>query len=61
VAYDTHRVSLDIDGLDILSGALPDRARRLTTEWARIHRTELRENWQRIRFGREPRQIEPLR
>jgi len=34
-----------LDGSAVLEGELPPRAFRLVQEWARLHQTELAENW----------------
>jgi len=44
----------------IIDGKLPARARRLVTEWAILHRSELTENWDRTRAGERLATIEPL-
>lgn len=42
------RASVSIDG-DVLAGGLDRHALELVVEWARQHRQELMENWQRAR------------
>jgi len=39
---------------------LPRRALALVLEWAALHRTELRDDWQRARNGATLKEIEPL-
>jgi hypothetical protein len=46
--------------LEVLRGALPDRALRMVREWASIHRDELTANWERIQLPDQPVQIAPL-
>ena len=58
--YGDQKASIAIDTLEILEGALSTRARAFVLEWASLHATELRENWQRAR-RREPLvPIDPL-
>jgi len=45
----------------VIAGSLPRAAERLVTEWARIHRDELRDNWLRASRSEAIRAIEPLR
>lgn len=52
--------SIDIESLSILAGELPPRARRLVTEWAAVHQSELRDNWQRARNHQPLMPVEPL-
>lgn len=59
--YGDDEASIDIDSLDLLAGELPPRARRLVVEWAREHRRELSENWERARRHQPLEPIEPLR
>jgi len=44
----------------VLGGQLSPRALGLVTEWARQHRAELADNWDRARQHRELVSIEPL-
>jgi hypothetical protein len=53
--------SFEIADLERLSGELPSRVERLVKAWARPHRTELMDNWQRARARRPLQQIDPLR
>jgi len=53
--------SFTVDGRP-LAGRISSRAaRRLIAEWALAHRGELAANWNRMRAGRSPERIEPLR
>ena len=58
--YGGFAASYGIDPLTRLSGGLPQRAERLVMEWARIHRDELLENWQRARRREALLPIYPL-
>lgn len=59
--YGDDEASVDIESLTLIAGTLPPRARRLVVEWARSHRKELRQNWDRARAHQPLRLIEPLR
>jgi len=59
--YGEAEASFDIETLEEIAGRLPGRATRLVVRWAKIHRPELRANWQRARAGESPIPIEPLR
>jgi Domain of unknown function (DUF4160) len=50
-----------IDTIELIGGDLPPKQRRLVEAWAEIHRAELIEDWERLRVGRLPFKIEPLR
>jgi hypothetical protein len=50
-----------IETVELISGALPSRQRRLVEAWAELHREELMANWELLQRGRPPRKIEPLR
>ena len=58
--YAEHEATFTIDGLEILSGSVPRRARALVLEWASLHRGELSANWELAREGLPLRQIPPL-
>src|SRR5690606_23502585 len=45
--YGTRRASLSLPGLDMIDGALPDRALALVREWAGAHADALARNWAR--------------
>ena len=45
----------------IITGTLPRRALRLVYEWLDDHKEELLVNWQRMREGKKPLHIEPLK
>jgi hypothetical protein len=50
-----------VDSVEMIGGELPQRQRRLVEAWAEIHRSELLDDWRRLRSGRRPLKIEPLR
>ncbi len=49
-----------IDTLDVIRGKLPRRAHALVVEWATLHRSELRADWERARQATPLLTIEPL-
>jgi len=58
--YGGERVKIDIENLDIITGSINPRAYRLAAEWAALHRTELRENWNRLTRLEPAARITPL-
>ena len=54
-----YQASISIDGV-VLAGELDRRALDLVTEWARLHREELLENWELARDSQPIRPIIPL-
>jgi hypothetical protein len=59
--YGSDQVSVAIETMEVLSGALPPRALALLVEWTAIHKEELVEDWSRARSGQPLVRIEPLR
>jgi Domain of unknown function (DUF4160) len=59
--YGDAEASIAIEGVVILAGDLPPRARRLVTEWAHARKAELYANWARARNHQSLEPIEPLR
>jgi hypothetical protein len=60
VIYGEQQAVIGIHDLDILEGDLSPRALGLATEWARIHQTELQEEWSLARERQVLFPIEPL-
>ena len=58
--YGGHKAIVSIDRLQVLHGWLPDRARSLLMEWARLHQEELGEDWRRARAQQPLKPIDPL-
>jgi len=58
--YAGQDVSIDIETLEVLAGSFPANGLRLLRRWARLHRPELREDWQRARRGEPLEPIDPL-
>jgi len=52
---------LAIDTIEMLEGDLPVAQARLLEAWSWIHQQELLADWERLRAGRSPFKIEPLR
>jgi len=50
-----------IDSVDMISGSIPQRQRRLVEAWAELHHDELLQDWDRLQSGQLPFPIEPLR
>ncbi len=51
---------IDIETLSILEGQLTPRVLGLAIEWAAMHKSELRENWQLARQNNPLEKIQPL-
>jgi hypothetical protein len=58
--YGEFEALIDIDTLSVLRGELPRRALALVLEWASLHRSELRMDWNKARSGELPLPIDPL-
>ncbi|WP_322817285.1 DUF4160 domain-containing protein [Chloroflexus sp.] len=61
VYYQNHAAVYSIDPIEMISGELPRREQRLVEAWAKLHQSELQENWERLQAGRAVYKIEPLR
>jgi len=53
-------VTVDIDTANVTEGKFPRRAKSLVTEWATIHREDLRNNWGLARASQPLNPIDPL-
>ena len=60
VRYGSQKAIFAIDGLGVIRGELPSRALQLVKEWARLHRTELQDDWRRARQSQPLQPIDPL-
>ncbi len=58
--YGDEEALIDVDTLAVVRGELPRRALALVVEWAVLHRSELRRDWDLARSGRTPEPIAPL-
>jgi hypothetical protein len=59
--YAEYEAEVELDGLTLLSGTLPPRARDLVVEWAAMHRDELLQVWQQARAKQPLSRIAPLK
>jgi hypothetical protein len=60
VEYQGNKALIDLQG-NVLRGDLGSRAMlRLVREWVDVHATELQEDWDLARAGRELRKVAPL-
>lgn len=60
VRYSDQKAIIAIETLTLAQGYLSPRALGLVTEWAAIHREELRENWELARNRAPLKKIQPL-
>ena len=49
-----------VDPIELISGSLPKRQRRLVEAWAELHQAELMADWRRLQAGQPPLPIAPL-
>ena len=57
--YGEFEVTVEIES-GIVSGKFPPRALALALEWHRLHKDELRENWELAKAHRPLKNIAPL-
>lgn len=60
VYYQNDVAIYGIDQLELITGSLPRRQRRLVEAWAELHQQELRDDWERLQEGKKPLPIDPL-
>ena len=60
VKYGEFKAVIDIQKLAPLEGGLPRRALSLVLNWAKLHQSELRTNWQLCQALQSPNPIAPL-
>jgi hypothetical protein len=58
--YGSYRAIIAVEDLSVLEGRLPPRALGLVTEWATLHRGELRQSWLLAQAHAPLRAIAPL-
>jgi hypothetical protein len=58
--YGEFEAHIGLDPLEVIKGKLPRRALALVLDWAELHASELRENWDRGQRHLEIRPIQPL-
>lgn len=61
VYYQNFAAVYCIEPIELISGDLPVRSKRLVEAWAELHSGELLENWELLQSGRLPYKIAPLR
>jgi len=59
--YHDEAAVFGLDPIELISGSLPIRQRRLVEAWAEIHQNDLMEDWRLLQAGRIPLPIEPLK
>ena len=58
--YGEHEALVEIASLAVCRGELPRRALVMVLEWAMLHRSELRANWESAKSNGPVREIAPL-
>jgi len=56
IKYNDYEAVMELEGMNIIHGSLPKKARVLVREWAELHQQELIEMWDSQNFHK----IEPL-
>ncbi len=59
--YQEYAVSIAIDTIEVLAGALPRRQQQLVEAWTELHRDELTAAWESMLAEEPITKIEPLR
>lgn len=59
--YQEYEAVFTISPVEMLSGSLPGKQKRLVEAWAEIHQDELQAAWQSLDGGKRPDPIAPLR
>ena len=59
--YQKRSAVYGLDPIELISGQLSPKERRLVEAWAELHNEELSENWNRIRAGETVLKIAPLK
>jgi hypothetical protein len=60
VRYNQQKAIIDIETLSILQGKLSPRILGIVIEWALLHQSELKLNWELARQNQPLQNIEPL-
>jgi len=58
--YNEFEAAILIETLGVMQGELPPRVLSLVIEWAMLHRSELRTNWDSLQSTGAFQRIEPL-
>lgn len=61
VYYQNSTAVYAIDQVELLTGKLPGRQRRLVEAWIELYQEELLDNWHLIEVNEPPYRISPLR
>ena len=56
IKYNEYEAVMELEGMNLIEGGLPKKARILVREWAELHQQELLEMWESQKFHK----IEPL-
>ncbi|MDR2941726.1 MAG: DUF4160 domain-containing protein [Treponema sp.] len=60
VLYNEYDAEIEIKNLSVLDGELPPRVLGLVTEWAKLHKEELINDWNLLQAGEKYNKIQPL-
>lgn len=60
VEYGEYKGCFAIEDLHLIEGNLPGRVIGLVTEWASIHKSELKEDWELLKQEKSLKKIPPL-
>ena len=52
--YGEHNAVFNVETLEVIEGDLPDRARKLVSEWAQAYQKELKQIWESQEFRKLP-------
>lgn len=58
--YGEFEALISIDSFSVLERDLPSRVLGLVIEWASLHKTELKADWDLVKDYKSPKAIEPL-
>jgi hypothetical protein len=58
--YSNDNAAISIGSGIVIAGNVPPRVLALITEWAKMHKRDLEENWERARSGLPLQDIDPL-
>jgi hypothetical protein len=58
--YAGESVIVDINGIEVLDGKIPNKQLKMLLGWAALHQEELLENWELASKGEETFEIAPL-
>lgn len=59
--YQEDEAIYEIENIELISGTLPKRQKRLVEAWAELHQKELLKDWNRLQNGKSPLPIDPLK